>query len=71
MTCCAARAKASARSFIIDREGIIRYIDVHDIDQQPDNNELRAVIRRIDPEAAARRRGEKAAEDAPCRTAGS
>ena len=26
--------------FIIDAEGIIRYIDIHDIDDQPDNNVL-------------------------------
>ena len=39
--------------FVIDREGIIRYIDIHDIDQQPSNEELRRVLREIDPEAAA------------------
>lgn len=38
--------------FVIDRDGIIRYIDVHDIGQQPSNMELREVLRRIDPEAA-------------------
>jgi glutaredoxin len=38
--------------FVIDREGIIQYIDVHDIDSQPSNMELREVLRRIDPEAA-------------------
>ena len=38
---------------IIDREGIIRYIDVHDINQQPDNETLLAELRRIDPDAAA------------------
>jgi glutaredoxin len=26
--------------FIIDKQGIIRYIDIHDIDQQPDNDVL-------------------------------
>jgi glutaredoxin len=40
--------------FLIDKNGIIRYIDVHDIDQQPDNEELRKEIRRIDPVAAAK-----------------
>ena len=35
--------------FIIDREGIIRYVDVHDIDTQPSNDELRRAIRDIDP----------------------
>jgi glutaredoxin len=35
--------------FVIDREGIIRYVDVHDIDEQPSNDELRRAIREIDP----------------------
>jgi glutaredoxin len=39
---------------VIDKRGIIRYIDIHDIDQQPDNDVVLDVLRRIDPEAAAR-----------------
>ena len=39
--------------FIIDKDGIIRYIDIHDIDDQPDNEVLLAELRRIDPQAAA------------------
>jgi glutaredoxin len=39
--------------FIIDKQGVIRYIDVHDISQQPDNDVLFEELRRIDPEAAA------------------
>jgi len=35
--------------FIIDKQGIIRYVDVHDIDKQPSNVELRRAIREIDP----------------------
>lgn len=46
--------------FLIDKAGIIRYIDIHDIDLQPDNEELREEIRRMDPEAAEK---EKAASD--------
>lgn len=38
--------------FIMDKHGIIQYIDIHDIKQQPDNEELRNVLRRIDPETA-------------------
>jgi peroxiredoxin (alkyl hydroperoxide reductase subunit C) len=38
--------------FVMDRQGVIQYIDIHDIDQQPDNETLRSVLRRIDPEAA-------------------
>lgn len=33
--------------FIIDKEGIIRFIDVHPIDQQPDNEELFEVLRKL------------------------
>jgi glutaredoxin len=40
--------------FVIDKTGVIRYIDIHDIDHQPDNEEVRKVLREIDPEAAAR-----------------
>jgi glutaredoxin len=33
--------------FIIDRQGIIRYVDVHDISQQPDNDELFRVLSEV------------------------
>ena len=33
--------------FIIDREGIVRYIDVHDINEQPENAELLDVLKNI------------------------
>jgi glutaredoxin len=39
--------------FVLDKEGIIRYIDIHDIDDQPNNELLLQVLREIDPEAAA------------------
>ena len=38
--------------FIMDKNGIVRYIDIHDIDKQPDNEVLFKVIREIDPQAA-------------------
>ena len=38
--------------FVMDSQGIIQYIDIHDIHDQPNNEELRKVLRRIDPEAA-------------------
>lgn len=38
---------------IIDRYGIIRYIDIHDIDNQPSNEVLRQELLRIDPELRA------------------
>jgi len=40
--------------FVIDKQGVIRYVDVHDIGQQPDNEELFRVLREIDPTAAAK-----------------
>ena len=36
--------------FIIDKEGVIQYIDIHDIDDQPDNEVLFAELARIEPE---------------------
>ncbi len=38
--------------FIIDREGVLRYIDIHDIDDQPSNETLLKAIMEIDPAAA-------------------
>ncbi len=38
--------------FVIDKNGIIRYIDIHDIDKQPDNEVLFKILREIDPQAA-------------------
>jgi len=39
---------ASERAlFIIDKEGIIRFIDVHPIGEQPDNEELFEVLRKL------------------------
>ena len=40
--------------FVIDKQGIIRSINVYEIDHQPENDEVLDVIRRIDPQAAAR-----------------
>ena len=37
--------------FIIDRQGIIRYVDVHDIDEQPDNEVLFKQLSIIEPDA--------------------
>lgn len=31
--------------FVIDKEGVIRFIDVHPIDKQPDNEEIFDVLR--------------------------
>ena len=45
--------KSERAIFVMDKEGIIRYVDVHDIGQQPDNEELFRVLAQIDPQAAA------------------
>ena len=37
--------------FIIDKDGIIRYIDIHDIDEQPNNEVLLEELRKILPES--------------------
>ncbi len=34
--------------FVIDKQGYIRYIDIHNIDDRPDNEELRKVLREIE-----------------------
>ena len=33
--------------FVIDKEGIIRYIDVHPIEDQPDNEDIFEVLRKL------------------------
>jgi glutaredoxin len=39
--------------FVIDKKGIIRYVDVHDIELQPDNEVLFRVLAEMEPQAAA------------------
>jgi arsenate reductase-like glutaredoxin family protein len=39
--------------FVIDKQGIVRYVDVHDIDDQPDNDEIFRVLNKLEPDAAA------------------
>lgn len=35
--------------FVIDKRGIVRYVDVHDKDQQPDNEVLFQVLHELEP----------------------
>ena len=35
--------------FVIDKQGVVRYVDVHDIDEQPDNEELFKVLAELEP----------------------
>ncbi len=53
---CSGRRKEilSARYLSLINVGFIRYIDIHDIDHQPDNDVVLEVLRRVDPEAALR-----------------
>lgn len=39
--------------FVIDKAGIVRYVDVHDIDQPPDNANVFTVLRELEPHASA------------------
>lgn len=36
--------------FLIDKTGIIRYIDIHDIDEQPENDVLIDLLGEVEPE---------------------
>lgn len=39
--------------FVLDAQGVIRYIDIHAIDDRPDNEEVRKALRRIEEAAVA------------------
>lgn len=43
--------------FIIDKQGIVRYVDVHDIGDQPDNEEIFKVLRQLEPDAVIPEKG--------------
>ena len=49
--------------FVIDKRGMIRYVDIHDIDEQPDNEELFRVLAEIEPELAAKWEAEHLKEE--------
>jgi hypothetical protein len=49
--------------FVIDAAGVICYIDIHDIDDQPDNEELYTVLRQLN-ETSARQPAPGPAESA-------
>jgi len=44
--------RAERAIFILDEEGIIRYIDIHDIDEQPDNEDIFRVLRELTPQGS-------------------
>lgn len=37
--------------FVVDKQGIVQYADIHDIDDLPDNEEIYAVLRQLEPGA--------------------
>jgi glutaredoxin len=43
--------KSERALFVVDREGIVRYVDIHDIDDLPDNEEIYKVLRKLEPDA--------------------
>ncbi len=48
--------------FVIDKHGVIRYVDIHDIDQQPDNEVLFEILEEMEPGSAERYRATRAAQ---------
>ena len=51
--------------FVVDKQGLIRYVDVHPIDDQPDNEVLFRVLAEIEPQAASAVPAQLAAQPAP------
>lgn len=51
--------------FVIDKGGIIRYVDIHDIDDQPNNDELFKVLAEVEPEKTAKWEAENYVEPQP------
>lgn len=49
--------------FVIDKQGIIRYVDVHDIDSQPDNELLFTVLAEIEPNLPAGKKQSSSEEE--------
>ena len=51
--------------FVVDKQGLIRYVDVHPIDDQPDNEVLFRVLAEIEPRAASAVPAQPVAQPAP------
>lgn len=37
--------------FVVDKAGTVRYVDIHDIDDQPDNEEIFRALQQLEPDA--------------------
>jgi glutaredoxin len=46
-----ADGKSERALFVMDKEGIVRYVDIHDIDDLPDNEEVFKILRQLEPDA--------------------
>jgi len=52
--------------FVVDKQGIVRYADIHDIAKQPDNEQVFRVLRELEPDAVvATERLEPPGEESP------
>lgn len=54
--------------FVVDKSGVVRYVDIHDIDEQPDNEEIFQVLGELEPAAVPKPRVEAPKEAARPRT---
>jgi glutaredoxin len=50
--------------FVVDKEGVVRYVDIHEFDQQPDNEDVFRVLAGLEPDAVVAEPSE-AVEPAP------
>ena len=60
--------KSERALFVVDKAGIVRYVDIHDIDDLPDNEEIYNVLRKLEPDAIILERpaeAEPTAEEEP------
>ena len=62
--------KSERALFVVDKEGIVRYVDIHDIDDLPDNDEMYEVLRKLEPDAIIPEKPAEAEPPAEERTAG-
>jgi glutaredoxin len=68
-----AEGRSERALFVVDKEGIVRYVDIHDIDDQPDNEEIFKVLRQLEPNAVIpveEEKGGPAPEPSPAVAAG-
>ena len=56
--------------FVVDKKGIVRYVDIHDIDDLPDNEEIYEVLRELEPDAVIPEKPAEAEQPAEEETAG-